>query len=352
MKLEEEIERIEEELRKTPYNKATEAHIGRLKAKLAKLRKEREAARGKTRKKGIRKDGDATVAIVGFPSSGKSTLLNALTNANSKVAPYDFTTTEIIPASFEVSGAKIQILDLPGIIEGASEGKGRGKEVLSAVRMADLLIVLIDALKPYQLDIIKRELYNAGIRLNKKPPDVVVDIRERGGIYVSKVKGVGISEEVIREILRERRIFNAEVMIREDISVEEFIDVVEGNRKYVPAIFALNKIDLLEEVPESDEMIPISAKEGKNIERLKSMIFEKLGFIRVYPKPPDGEIEGVLLLKNGATVKDACEKIHRDLVKKFRFARIWGRSVKFDSQRVGLDHRLANGDIVSIFKKR
>ena len=176
MSIEEEIRRIEEEIARTPYNKATQKHIGMLKAKLAKLRESQNLERKKKSSGGtgyaVRKSGDATVLLVGFPSVGKSTLLNRLTNAESRVGHYDFTTLDVIPGMMEYNGAKIQILDVPGIVEGASSGRGRGKEILSVVRNADLIVMLVDAREPEQIEKIRKELYLGGFRLDKKPPDV------------------------------------------------------------------------------------------------------------------------------------------------------------------------------------
>src|SRR5690606_13837601 len=118
---------------RTQRNKKTEAHLGLLKAKLAKLKREllvKTSSGGKGGGEGfdVNKSGDARVGLIGFPSVGKSTLLNRLTNTFSEVADYEFTTLTCIPGVIQYKGAKIQLLDLPGIIEGAKDGKGRGRQ--------------------------------------------------------------------------------------------------------------------------------------------------------------------------------------------------------------------------------
>ena len=123
MGIEDKIKSIEEEIQKTPYNKATSHHIGKLKAKLSRLKEESlQRSSGGSKGQGfhIKKSGDATVVLVGFPSVGKSTLLNEITNAESKVGAYQFTTLDIVPGVMEYKNAKIQVFDIPGIITGAS----------------------------------------------------------------------------------------------------------------------------------------------------------------------------------------------------------------------------------------
>ena len=112
-------------MKKTQINKHTEHHIGLLKAKLARVRAELEASTSKSGGPAfeIRKGGDATVVLIDLPSVGKSTILNRLTNAKSKVAAYAFTTLTVVPGILRYNGADIQILDLPGIISGASSGR-------------------------------------------------------------------------------------------------------------------------------------------------------------------------------------------------------------------------------------
>jgi small GTP-binding protein len=108
---------------------------------------------------------------VGFPSVGKSTFLSKVTKTRSAVAAYSFTTLTAIPGVLEYGGAEIQVLDLPGIIEGASEGKGRGRQVISAAKTSDLIVMVLDATKRVeQRTLLEGELEAVGIRLNREPP--------------------------------------------------------------------------------------------------------------------------------------------------------------------------------------
>src|SRR5919112_742755 len=254
MGIPEKIKEIEEEIHKTQINKATEFHIGILKAKIAKLKRELEENRhGKTVSSGkgssgydVRKEGDATVVLIGFPSVGKSTLLNSLTNANSKIASYQFTTLTAIPGMMEYRGAKIQVIDLPGIIKGAASGKGMDK-----------------------IDLIDTKTLNGMIPF-----------------------------------------------LGEDVE-------------------------------------PVSANSNLNIEMLKESIFNKLEFMRIYMRPKGKETDYVepLIVRKGTKVKDICAKLHRNMLRDFRFALVSGNSAKFEGQKVGLDHELLDQDVLTIIKK-
>jgi small GTP-binding protein len=347
--LAQQIRELEEEIKRTPYNKATEHHVGRLKAKLARLREELEKEKAKSARQtiSIKKEGDATVALVGYPSVGKSTLLNALTGAKSEVADYDFTTKKPVPGILEYRHAVIQIIDMPGIVEGAASGRGRGREVISAVRIADLIVIVADVFKLDTIGIVRKELYEGGIRLDQKPPDIVIKRMDRGGIKVSSTVPLSIDEKTIAEIMKEYKIHNAEVLFREDAGVERLIDVLAGNRVYIPSVAVVNKIDLMDV---DFNGIKISAEKGINLEKLKEEIYRKLEFVNIYLKPPGEKVsEKPMVLRKGARVEDVCRKLHRDFVEKFRYARVWGKSVRFEGQRVGLDHVLCDGDILSIY---
>jgi small GTP-binding protein len=250
MGIEDKIKSIEEEIQKTPYNKATSHHIGKLKAKLSKLKEESlQRSSGGSKGQGfhVKKSGDATVVLVGFPSVGKSTLLNNITNAESKVGAYQFTTLDIVPGVMEHKNAKIQVFDIPGIITGASSGKGRGKEILSVARTADLILIVLDTFNPQHLDVIIKELRAIGIRPNEQPPDVTVKRKKLGGVKVSSTCPLTyLDEKTIRSILNEYGYINADVLFRDDVTMDQFIDVLDRNKSYVPMLILLNKVDLVD----------------------------------------------------------------------------------------------------------
>jgi len=366
MGLEEEIEEIEEEIRETPYNKSTEAHIGRLKAKVAEM-KEKLAKRQASGSGGpgyaVEKHGDATVGLVGFPSVGKSTLLNALTNADSEVGSYEFTTLDVNPGMLKYRGANIQLLDVPGLIEGAASGRGDGQEVLSVVRTADLVVFVLSAFEIQQYDRLNEELYKNGIRLDQEPPRVNVRPKGKDGISINASVDLELEESTLTSILREHGYANANVTIGEQVDLDQFIDGIRDNRVYLPSLVTVNKVDLIERdyaetVNENlrergidpDDAIFISAEEEKGLDALKERIWEELGLIRIYmDKPGRGvDYEEPLILFEGATVEDACEKLGGEFENRFRFARVSGPSAKHDEQQVGLDHELADEDELRI----
>lgn len=352
---------------RTQKNKATSFHLGMLKAKLAKLKREvmTQVTGGKTGGAGdgfdVTKSGDARVGLIGFPSVGKSTLLNVLTNTFSEVASYEFTTLTCIPGVIQYKGAKIQLLDLPGIIEGAKDGKGRGRQVISTARTCNLIMIVLDCLKPMtHKKIMERELEGFGIRLNKRPPNITFKRKERGGVAVmSGVPLTHLSEELIRAICKEYKISNADVHLRCDATADDLIDMIEGNRVYIPCLYVMNKIDqiTIEELDLIDRLpnaCPISAHHKWNINGLLEKTWLMLNLIRVYTKPK-GQLtdfsEPVVIRRDRATVSDFCNRIHRTILPKFKYAWVWGASVKHNPQRVGKEHQLEDEDIVQIVKQ-
>lgn len=361
------IAEIEAEIARTQKNKATEAHLGMLKARIAKLKADVVAAATKSGGKSgegfdVTKSGDTRVGLIGFPSVGKSTLLTKLTGTKSEAAAYEFTTLTCIPGTLHYKGSRIQLLDLPGIIEGAKDGKGRGRQVIGTARTCDMLLIVLDASKPLtHKRIIEKELEGFGIRLNKTRPSITFNKKAKGGInYQTLYDQKYITDETVKAICNEYRIHNADITIRQPhVTVEDLIDVLEGgNCVYMPCLYVLNKIDsitieeldLLDKVP---HYTMISAKDGWGLDDMLDTMWEYLGLVRVYTKPK-GQVpdytEPVILSSEERTVENLCNAIHRTLMKDFKYAWVWGSSVKHQPQRVGKDHVLEDEDIIQIVK--
>ncbi|CAL1535214.1 unnamed protein product [Lymnaea stagnalis] len=356
---------IEAEMARTQKNKATSGHLGLLKAKLAKLRRELIEPKGGGGGAGegfdVAKTGDARIGFVGFPSVGKSTLLSNLAGVYSEVAAYEFTTLTTVPGVIRYKGAKIQLLDLPGIIEGAKDGKGRGKQVIAVARTCSLIFIVLDVLKPLQHKrIIERELEGFGIRLNKEPPNIQFKKKDKGGLNLtSLVQQSELDNDLVKTILNEYKIHNADITLRYDATTEDLIDVIEGNRVYIPCIYLLNKIDQIS-IEELDiiykipHTVPISAHHKWNFDDLLEKMWDYLELVRIYTKPkgqlPD--YSSPVVLKAGrSSVEDFCNKLHRSIIKEFKIALVWGSSVKHCPQRVGKEHILCDEDVVQIIKR-
>jgi uncharacterized protein len=363
--LEEQITAVEDEIRNTSYNKATSGHIGRLKAKLAVLRLEREVrAKGKGGGVGysVRKSGHATVGLVGYPSVGKSTLLNRLTAAESETGAYDFTTVSIIPGMLRWGGASIQILDMPGLVPGAAKGKGRGREVLSVVRSVDLILFMIDP-DHTNLRALVAELEGAGVRINSRAPKVVVTHTDRGGLTISStVKLTQLAGGLASQIAREFGFHNGSIVFREDATADQLIDVLAGNRVYVTALLAVNKAELLTPADRARMVLEqrpydpifVSARDRLGLDALVDRVGHALRFIRVYVKPPGRppDKDEPVILREGDSIQSLLDRLPRDLDRTFRSALVWGRSARFPGQTVGREHVLADEDIVTVIVAR
>ncbi|MBR9676109.1 GTP-binding protein [Candidatus Woesearchaeota archaeon] len=355
------IKELEERIAKTKYNKSTQHAIGQYKAQIAalkdKLEKRKASSGGQKSGYSVKRSGDGTVIMVGYPSTGKSTLLNALTDAKSEVAAYAFTTLTVIPGMLAYKHAKIQILDVPGIVHGAASGRGRGKEVLSTMRNADMCMIILESMHPNHLKSILKEINETGIRLNKKKPDVKIRKTAKDGIRIGRtVKTPDLNDATVKSILQTFRINNADVLIRSVINADEFIDCIQENKKYMNAIIVLNKEDVVTKerlVGLKKRLgfdISVSGEEETHLDELKDLIYDKLELISVFLKEPakPADLEEPLVMFRDCTIKDVCEKLHRDFVDKFKFSRVWGKSAKFGGQKLALTHTLKDDDVLEL----
>src|SRR5207245_9072265 len=179
--------------------------------------------------------------------------------------------------------------DVPRINKGASTGQGLRKRVLAVAKSADLVLIILDVFQPYHDGVIRTELQNIGIRLDQKPPNIVVEKTSDGGLSVNQqVPLTKMSINLLKDILRVYGINNGRIMIREDIDSEQLVDFVSGNKFYVESLTLMNKIDLvnqgfLNELQSKikSKIIPISADSDININALREEIYEKLNLIRI-----------------------------------------------------------------------
>lgn len=234
----------------------------------------------------VRREGAAQVALVGPPNAGKSSLLQALSRIQIKTGDYAFTTTRPVPALTRIAGVLIQLVEIPGLIAGAGEGRGEGRALLGVLRGADAIVLCQAAnAAPDELRTVRRELAGAGIEL----PSLLA---------VTKAD--------------------------------------EGDAAAVAGAF-----------PDLDA-VHVSVLDDASLDRFRDAVFGLTGLIRVYLRH-HGEIDGdPVALTPPATVLDVARSIHHDLERTCRGARVWGPSARFEGQRVGRDHPVVDGDAVEV----
>ncbi len=293
-----------------PKHKGTDKLQADLKAKIAKHRKELEG--GSSHKGGgarqvaapdsITREGAGLAVLIGPPNSGKSSLLDILTNAEPLVADYPYSTREPQTGMMPYETVQIQLLDTPPISADQKENY-----LPSLIRQGDLIIVVIDVTLPGFEDRIK----------------LIFDWLEE-----KRVKLVPQLPEKTDDVLNsyKRTIFAA----------HKFLD--EGGDA------GLEKLTSL--YPDY-KIVPTSILDDDVIEEFRRSIFESMQIIRVYTKPvgKDPDFNDPIILPIGGTVEDAAFELHKDFAHKLQFAKIWGHG-KFEGQRVKNSYVLTDGDII------
>lgn len=363
--VEEKIQALEEFLSSVPKHKGTEKLRLWATRRLAELREELEE---KKRKKSgrsvsffVEKEGAAQIAVVGLPNSGKSLLVHKLTGAKTVVSEHPFSTLTPVPGMLKYQDVLFQLIDLPPL----QRGSALYSRVIGIVRNADGLMIVLNAENNILNEFfeIKSILEDAGIVVKEPRGRVVLESYRTGksGIRVTMMgKLLDCTLEDVKKLLESYRIYNAHVKIYGEVTLDNIEQAIFENILYKPAIVFVNKVDIrdpAEEVEQLSNQVPIeilkgSAARGDGLENVGKALFAALKIIRIYTKSPNGPVsDKPLILKEGATVEDVAESIHRDFVEKFRFARVWGSSAKYPGERVGLGHVLKDGDIVEIHIK-
>lgn len=183
--------------------------------------------------------------------------------------------------------------------------------MLSVARNADLLLIILDVFQPQHLPVLKKELSEIGIKADQQPPDIIIEKMSSGGISINIQVPVNVTENLVKEILRIYGIHNGRITIREPgLTDDQLIDVLNGNRVYIPSLIVLNKIDLVNQgfVREvqtkiGNNFVPISADGNINVDALKESIYKRLDFIRIYMRPKNQETDykEPMIMRRGCT---------------------------------------------------
>lgn len=255
-----------------------------------------EIARTRVRKKAVHRDsiavrrqGAAQICLVGAPNAGKSSLLQALSNVQIKTGDYAFTTTRPVPATTRIGGVLVQLVEIPGLLEGANDDRGGGRALLSVLRSADAIVFCHAANAPVEsLSVIRREVAEAGI---DKP---------------ALIAATKIDEA------------------------------------------AAGAHENLEEIAAGLDVVPVSVLDDDSLATLRERIWALTGLIRVQLRQGDDLAAHPLALQPPATVADAAHTIHHDIGRDCTGGRVWGPSARFPGQHVGRNHELSDGDQLAV----
>ncbi len=304
---EEKITRLEELIGTIPKHKGTDKLRADLRRRLSKLKSSAQTKKRTGQQESvfrIDKEGAGQVVVVGPPNVGKSALVAALTNATPEVAGFPFTTWTPTPGMMPVENIQIQLIDTPPLNRDYME-----PELLDLIRRADLVLLMVDL-----------------------QTDPVQQLEEAVALLVE--------HRIVPRHLEGRC-------------------PQQQGLTFIPFLVLVNKSDdegsdedfeIFCELIEDDwPLLPLSAMTGRNLERLKQVVFERLEIIRIYSKTPGQEPDLAVpfVMKKGGTLEDFAGKIHQDFVENLKVARVWGDGV-YDGQPVGRDHVLHDGDVVEL----
>lgn len=370
--IEEQILHLELFLGVVVKHKGVENHLRMVKQKLKRLKAQQEKLRQSKKGSGekwlVPKGEDAQVGIIGTVNSGKSSFLNILARADAaRVGTYPFTTIKPVVGSITTKGARLQLVELPALVEGSSRGDMSGKLVLAGIRNVDCLLICIDLSRDpiQQLELILTELNQGKIRVNIARPAVTVEKVGSGNIQVFNGHFFGgEGKEAVLEITRANGYSNAIVRFHAPTSVDQFIDALNQSITFLPGLIIATKGDLegskqnftrlsiyIRENGLEFEVVPTSTYPQEGFVGLEEKIFDSLGKTRIYTRDASGKIaeRPIILNKRQATVQSAIEVLSKNMLKYFRFARVWGASASFDGEKVGLDRSLSDGDVIQVF---
>ena len=364
------IVELEKLLTLAPNHKGGERMLADYRKKLAQLkalfekRREQERARrsgGGTEEGVIRKEGAGQVCLIGVTNSGKSTLINSVSNAKLDVGDYPFTTAVPTPAMLKLEDINIQLVELPGVFEG-SHKTGIGRQAMSVARNTDCIALVVDLSQDidWQMNAILGELDSARIRLNKEKTAVRVDKVGLGGHMIYGVQNYLGDIEEVKEFLQARRITNIIVRFQKPAIFQQLVDALDTSVAYVRALVIATKGDVQGSVGKFKELeekygsrfdiVPVSAEKRENLDGMSWALYRHLDILRVYTKIPGKQREKKpIVLPEGSVVEDAAAKIHKELfIDRFRSATIIRENDKIKRRVVGLNYPLQDSDIVQL----
>jgi len=364
------IVELEKLLSLAPNHKGGERMVGDYRKKLAQLkallekRKEQERARrsgGGAEEGVIRKEGAGQICLIGVTNSGKSTLINSVTNAKLDVGDYPFTTPLPTPAMLTLEDINIQLVEIPGLFEGSNE-TGIGRQALAVARNTDCIAIVVDLSQDIesQMKIILGELDAARIRLNKEKTAVRVEKVGLGGHMIYGAHNYQGDIEEVKEFLTARRITNIIVRFQKPAIFQQLVDALDSSVAYVRAMVVATKGDVQGSVARFKELeenyssrfdiIPISAEKRENLDGMSWSFYRHLDILRVYTKIPGKPRERKpIVLPEGSVVEDAAAKIHKELfIERFRSAVIFRENDKIKRRVVGLNYPLQDSDIIQL----
>ena len=362
------IQELEKLLSLAPRHKGAERMVGYYRKKLAQLKsdlekeRERERARRSGAEEGVvRKEGAGQICLIGVANSGKSSLINMVTNAELDVADYPMTTPIPTPAMLKLENINIQLVELPGLFEGSYDSS-IGRQSLSVARNTDCIALIVDLSQNIerQMDIIMGELDRARIRLNREKTTVRMERVGSGGLQVFGIQNFEGDKEEVIEFLRKRKINNIIVRFQRPATYQHLVDALDSSVAYVRALIVATKGDasgsrerfeeLKENYGERFEIVPTSVEEDENLDKMSWAFYDHLDIVRVYTKIPGKKREDKpIVLPAGSVVEDAARKVHAELfVERFRSATIIRENDKVKRRQVGLNYPLQEGDVLQL----
>ena len=371
-KPQEKLQKLQEFLSLVPKHKGTSRLCAQVKRQMATLRREiEESSRRKVGRGGprffIEKEGAAQVVILGPTKVGRSSLLASVTNAKVEVSDYPYATQEPVPGMLQHEDLQFQLVEAPALVKGSAEGEAWGLQTLGLARNADGLILMVDLSRNprEQLSLILGELEKARI-LTQKPRARVEIERKHVGAGLRVVLFGRLIDCTMRDVealLKGYRIRDAIVKVHGEATLDDVEDAIFESTICRPAIILANKADTKEATKNLNELkafldnkymlLVVSCKSSFGFEKLGAELFRALDIIRVYTKEPAERKPSPkpFILKRGATIADLAKLIHTDFYRRFSYAKVWAKRLRFSPQKVGASFVLEEKDIVELHAK-